>query len=153
MARLQPVTHETASEESKAVLDQVKKKMGGVPNIIATMANSPAVANGYLAFSAALAGGTFAAKTREAIALTVGQANECDYCLAAHTQLGKGAGGALATVARAWFTWLKRSAFHRLATVATETTSSSERKATIGEEGHYFLTSQRKRTKLRGCIL
>ena len=92
MPRLQPVTHETATPESQAVLEQVKKKMGGVPNILATLANSAAAANGYLAFSAALAGGTLPAKTREAIALSVGQANECDYCLAAHTQLGKGAG-------------------------------------------------------------
>ena len=38
----------------------------------------------------------------------------------------------LAWLARAWFSWWKTNAFHRLATVATEITCSSERKATIG---------------------
>ena len=92
MARLQPVNHATATGETKAVLDTVKSKLGKVPNILATMANSPAAANAYLSLSGALAGGSLTAATREAIALAVGQANECDYCLAAHTALAKGAG-------------------------------------------------------------
>ncbi|MGT2439693.1 carboxymuconolactone decarboxylase family protein [Bradyrhizobium betae] len=32
------------------------------------------------------------AKQREIIALAVGQVNECQYCLSAHTLMGKGAG-------------------------------------------------------------
>ncbi len=32
------------------------------------------------------------AKTREAIALTVSEIDACDYCLSAHSLLGKGAG-------------------------------------------------------------
>ena len=33
--------------------------------------------------------GALSAKTREQIALAVGQANGCDYCLAAHSAIGK----------------------------------------------------------------
>jgi uncharacterized peroxidase-related enzyme len=53
------------------------------------MANSPAVLDAYLKFSGALGEGDLPAKTREQIALTVGQANSCDYCLSAHSAIGK----------------------------------------------------------------
>jgi AhpD family alkylhydroperoxidase len=65
--------------------------MGKVPNIVGTMANSAAVANAYLGFSGALSG-TLTATLRERLALVTGQANSCNYCLAAHTLMGKGAG-------------------------------------------------------------
>ena len=53
------------------------------------MANAPAVLDGYLSLSGALGKGALSAKTREQIALAVGQANGCDYCLAAHSAIGK----------------------------------------------------------------
>lgn len=68
-------------------LEAVKKQMGGVPNIIATMAQSSAALGGYLALSGALAGGTLTTAEREQIALTVAGANACDYCASAHTVL------------------------------------------------------------------
>jgi len=92
MPRIQPVTNESADGRTQEVLDSVKKKLGKVPNIIATMANSPAAANAYLGFSQALAGGMLPARLREQIALVVGETNKCDYCVAAHTALGKKAG-------------------------------------------------------------
>jgi uncharacterized peroxidase-related enzyme len=63
-----------------------------VPNLIATMASSPAVARAYLGFAQALAGGTLPRRLREQIALVVGEANACSYCVAAHTALGRRAG-------------------------------------------------------------
>lgn len=92
MSRIQPVNAATAQNQTAEILNGVKKKLGKVPNLIATMANSPAVANAYLSFSGTLAGGNLPANIRERISLTTGQANQCDYCLAAHTLLGKGAG-------------------------------------------------------------
>ena len=53
------------------------------------MANSPAVLDGYLQLSTALGKGKLSARTREQIALAVSQENGCDYCLAAHTAIGK----------------------------------------------------------------
>ncbi len=47
---------------------------------------------GYLGFSGALAAGVLSAKLREQIALAVGERNGCDYCVAAHSMMGKGAG-------------------------------------------------------------
>jgi uncharacterized peroxidase-related enzyme len=60
-----------------------------VPNLIRTFANSPAALEGYLNFSGALGGGLLDAKLRERIALTVADANSCEYCLSAHTAIGK----------------------------------------------------------------
>ena len=92
MARIQPVQQNNADAETASLLGAVQKKLGMVPNIIATMASSPAVAQAYLAFSQALAGGRLPARLREQLALVVGETNRCDYCVAAHTALGKGAG-------------------------------------------------------------
>jgi uncharacterized peroxidase-related enzyme len=50
---------------------------------------SPAALEGYLGLNGALAKGALDAPTRERIALAVAQVNDCGYCLAAHTYLGK----------------------------------------------------------------
>lgn len=92
MTRLQPVDRSTADASTTALLDTVQKQMGSVPNLIATMASSRSVANAYLGFSSALADGSLSARLREQIALVVAETNSCDYCLAAHTMLGKAAG-------------------------------------------------------------
>lgn len=92
MARISPVPLDTEDAPTAELLGSVQKKLGSVPNLIATMAHSPAVAKSYLGFSQALAGGSLPAPLREQIALVVGETNGCDYCVAAHTTLGKGAG-------------------------------------------------------------
>jgi uncharacterized peroxidase-related enzyme len=56
------------------------------------MAQSPAVAQAYLGFSQTLAGGSLSAALREQIALTVSEANQCEYCVSAHCFLGSKAG-------------------------------------------------------------
>lgn len=78
-----------ATGKAKNLLDIVKTKFGRVPNMMSTMANAPTVLEGYLNFSAALSEGTLSAKIREQIALTVAEANSCEYCLSAHTAIGK----------------------------------------------------------------
>jgi len=92
MTRIRPIDQYTADAGAAELLDTVKRKTGSVPNLIATMANSPAVAKAYLGFAQALSTGTLPPRLREQIALVVGETNNCGYCLAAHTALGKGAG-------------------------------------------------------------
>jgi uncharacterized peroxidase-related enzyme len=92
MTRLNPVNRETADDRTTQLLNGVEKKLGILPNMIATMAQSNAVANAYLGFSTALGGGQLPAAVREQIALAVGQKNSCDYCVAAHSAIGAGAG-------------------------------------------------------------
>lgn len=70
----------------------LKTKLGHVPNMLATMAQSPAVLNAYLAFSRGLTQGRLSARQREQIALAVAGLNGCAYCAAAHTAFARAAG-------------------------------------------------------------
>ena len=92
MSRIHPINTTSASPEQKELLASVKQALGIVPNLISTMAHSPAVANAYLAFNGALAKGVLKPQMREKIILAVSQANGCDYCVAAHCALGAKAG-------------------------------------------------------------
>lgn len=89
MPRLTAINPANATGETKELLDGVQKKIGMAPNIFRTMANAPAVLNAYLGFGDALSRGTFDAKSREAIALTVAGASSCNYCASAHTAVSK----------------------------------------------------------------
>jgi AhpD family alkylhydroperoxidase len=53
------------------------------------MTRSPAALEGDVGLSAALGKGELPAATRERIALAVAELNGCDYCLSAHTYLGR----------------------------------------------------------------
>ena len=88
MPRLPLIDPANATGAAKPLLDAVGKKLGLVPNMTRAMANSPAVLKAYLEFSGALAGASLSAKTRELVALTVGEVNGCNYCLSAHTAIG-----------------------------------------------------------------
>lgn len=92
MPRINTINAENVSAEQQQILANVKKGLGLVPNLVATLAQSTAAAHGYLAFSGALAKGSLPKKLQEQIALVVGETNSCDYCLAAHTLLGGKAG-------------------------------------------------------------
>jgi len=92
MPRIAPIDPAAADAGVQATLAAVKVKIGMVPNLLRTFAQAPAVLNGYLAFSDALSAGALTAKQREIVALAIAQANGCQYCLAAHSLMGKGAG-------------------------------------------------------------
>lgn len=89
MSRVSPVSPKSAEGKTKELLDKVQAKMGRVPNILKTMAHSPAVLKSYLDFSGNLNEGVIDPKVREKIALVCAEENKCDYCLAAHTAIGK----------------------------------------------------------------
>ena len=84
-----PESIETSPQASQPLLEMVKKQLGSIPNLFRVVGNSPAALEGYLALNGALAKSQIDAKTRERIALLVAEINRCDYCLAAHTYLGK----------------------------------------------------------------
>lgn len=74
------------------LIDTVRARLGKVPNLLATMAQSPAVLDAYLGFGAALGKGVIDAKRREQIALTVAGVNACDYCASAHSFIARSVG-------------------------------------------------------------
>jgi len=84
-----PASIETAPEKSQPLLQAVKKQLGVVPNMFRVIGNSPAALEGYLGLSGALMKGSLEPQTRERIALAVAEFNACDYCLSAHSYLGK----------------------------------------------------------------
>jgi uncharacterized peroxidase-related enzyme len=92
MVRIRPLDEATADTDTAELLNTVKMKMGSVPNMISTMANSPTAVKAYLGFSHALSTGNLSPRLREQIALAVSETNGCEYCLAAHTVLGMGVG-------------------------------------------------------------
>ena len=89
MSRISLIDPEAATGRAKELLDAVKSKMGLVPNMTRAMANAPVVLDGYLQLSGTLGKGTLPARVREQIALAVAEANQCDYCLAAHSTVGR----------------------------------------------------------------
>jgi uncharacterized peroxidase-related enzyme len=92
MSRINPINQENANPKALEIVTAVKKALGIVPNMVATMAQSPAVATAYVGFSHALSQGSLSARSRERLALVVAEENSCDYCLAAHTFLAGKAG-------------------------------------------------------------
>jgi len=89
MPRLTAIDPTTATGEAKALLDAVQAMLGVTPNLVRTLANTPAALRAFLGLGEALAGGRFDARSREAFALTVAGANDCEYCASAHTAISK----------------------------------------------------------------
>jgi uncharacterized peroxidase-related enzyme len=84
-----PATIEAAPTSSQPLLHAVKAQLGIAPNLFRMVANSPAALEGYVAMSGALGKGRLPPPTRERIALAVAELNGCEYCLSAHTYLGR----------------------------------------------------------------
>ena len=98
MARIDPVDYETAGGRTKALLDTVKAALGATPNMTTTMAHS-AVLEGWLGLNGALRKGSISGADGERIALAVAEANECAYCLSAHSYLATAVGVLILTLA------------------------------------------------------
>ena len=77
---------DSAPETSKPLLAQVEKAFGFVPNLTATLAESPAALAGYLQFSGIIQDhSALSPQEQQIVMLAVSEANGCDYCMAAHS--------------------------------------------------------------------
>jgi uncharacterized peroxidase-related enzyme len=93
MPRIPVHTLESAPEASRDTLKALEARIGKVLNIYGEMAHAPAVLNAYAAINQVInEHSSLDAATREAIALAVGAVNDCGYCQAAHTVVGRAAG-------------------------------------------------------------
>jgi uncharacterized peroxidase-related enzyme len=90
MTTINVPTREEVSATNQAIFDNLKKGFGMVPNLFATFAHSETALTTYLALQSAKS--SVSGKAREVVYLVVSQVNECEYCLAAHTVLGKKSG-------------------------------------------------------------
>ncbi len=87
MTTINVPTRAEVSANNQAIFDQLKAGLGMVPNLYATFAHSDTALATYMAFQNAKS--SVSGKAREVVNLVVSQVNECQYCLAAHTMLGK----------------------------------------------------------------
>lgn len=83
-------TREEVNATNQQIFDSLEKQVGFVPNLYATYAYSENALKNYLDFAGAPS--SLKAKEKEAVNLAVSQVNNCEYCLAAHTAIGKMSG-------------------------------------------------------------
>jgi AhpD family alkylhydroperoxidase len=86
MTTINVPTRDQVSPANQAHFDSLKKGLGMVPNLYATLALSEHALGSYLAFQNAKS--SINGKAREVVNLVVSQVNSCQYCLAAHTVIG-----------------------------------------------------------------
>jgi len=81
---------------SHPLLVEIQQAFGATPNMFKAVANSPAALQSMWSAFGALGTGTIGARLGEQIAVAVANRNRCEYCLAAHTMLGRKAGASAA---------------------------------------------------------
>lgn len=103
MSRITVIETSTANAEQKALLDAIQGQLGMVPNFLKVFANSPVALQAFLGLHGVANAGSLSPQTRERIALALAQQNSCEYCVSAHTAIGRKAGltGAEIAAARA----------------------------------------------------
>ena len=92
MSRIPAVTDTAASDAQRELIQAVRAQLGVVPNFLRVLANSPVALQSFLGLHHVAGHGALDAATRERIALALAQQNGCQYCLSAHTALGRKAG-------------------------------------------------------------
>jgi uncharacterized peroxidase-related enzyme len=92
MSRVQIVDPRTATGEARRLLDAVQSQLGVTPNFIRVLANSPKALEGFLGLYGAADGFALDKAMQERIALAVAEGNACQYCVSAHTAIGRHAG-------------------------------------------------------------
>ena len=80
-------TKAEVSETNQQIFDNLEKNLGMVPNLYAFFGKNETALADYLALQSRK--NTLTGKEREVINLVVSQVNNCKYCLAAHTVVGK----------------------------------------------------------------
>lgn len=101
MSRVPLIDPAQATGERKELLAQIHAAFGSTPAMFRAVANSSAALKSMWGSFGALGGGVIPAKLGEQIAVAVADRNDCEYCLAAHTALGRKAGASAAEMAAA----------------------------------------------------
>lgn len=90
MSNIQVPTKNQVDETSQTIFDNLEKGLGMVPNLYATIGYSSTALGAFLAYGQSVdSKNTFNAKEREVIKLAASEANECGYCISAHTAISK----------------------------------------------------------------
>lgn len=92
MSRINLVTTEAANSEQTALFEAIQDQLGMVPNFLKVFANSPAALRAFLGLHGIANEGSLDPQTRERIALGLAEQNACEYCVSAHSAIGRKAG-------------------------------------------------------------
>ncbi|MGF1697160.1 peroxidase-related enzyme [Vibrio lamellibrachiae] len=92
MSRINLVTENEANEEQKALYEAIQTQIGMVPNFLKIFANSPTALRAFLGLHSIAGEGSLDPLTRERIALGLAEQNACEYCVSAHTAIGRKVG-------------------------------------------------------------
>jgi uncharacterized peroxidase-related enzyme len=101
MSRIPLINPNDTTPDRQAVLAQIHAAFGATPNMFKAVANSPAALKSMWGSFGALGGGVIPARVGEQIAVAIANRNACEYCLAAHTALGRKAGASSAEMSAA----------------------------------------------------
>lgn len=101
MSRITLIAPTEATGSVEQSFAEIKSAFGVVPNMFKAVGNSPAALASMWGSFAALGGGRLGVKLGEQIAVAIADRNNCQYCLAAHTGLGKRAGATAEEMAEA----------------------------------------------------
>ncbi len=77
----------TASTPAADLLKKAKEKYGFVPNLLGTMAESPALLKAYMTLAGIFDETSFSATEKQIVLLAVSLTNNCGYCMAAHSAI------------------------------------------------------------------
>lgn len=80
---------ESAPAASKPLLEGAQNSLGFIPNLFATLADSPAALDAYLKLSDLLGKSDLDATEQQIVALAASRENNCTYCVAAHTTIAQ----------------------------------------------------------------
>ena len=92
MSRITLIDSTNGNDEQKALLNAIQGQLGMVPNFLRVFANSPAALTAFLGLHGIANNGSLDPLTRERIALALAQQNGCEYCVSAHTAIGRKTG-------------------------------------------------------------
>ena len=92
MSRINVVEKQDANQEQAEIYGAITDSLGSVPNFLKVLANSPAALRAFLGLHGISGEGSLDPQTRERIALTLAEQSGCQYCVSAHTAIGRNAG-------------------------------------------------------------
>lgn len=86
MPRIELIEKENASDEVRAIYEDIEAAFGMIPNLFKTYAHFPALLQvNWEKTKVLLMGGELTRELKESIAVVVSAANSCNYCVASHS--------------------------------------------------------------------
>lgn len=87
-----PIHTAESAPDAGALITKAKQTFGFLPNLLATMAEAPALLEGYMTLAAIFDKSDLSPTERQIVLMVNNRLNGCTYCMAAHTGIAKAQG-------------------------------------------------------------